>query len=318
VLRPFCHALDWLAIQLACRSPQRGVNLPEPKERLTSLLAHADFYSNTIAPLNGVDFSGEHHFSFASPLPCPWDRNNTVHGRIYRADQDWTKRPAVILLHGWNGELNYELLFPWMGRRLAREGVTALSVLLPYHGRRKPREAGAIRNFICDDIGSVLAATRQSLADCRALVRWLHRQGCPRIGLFGLSFGGWLTGLLACHEPLISSAALGTPISRMDRALRELAFCRPLKEQLEHYHLAVEQFDLVNQKPLVKTERLLLLESEHDLFAPAGSVEELWEAWQKPEIWRVPHGHISVLCSGPVMKRTADWLIRQSSGIRPV
>lgn len=222
------------------------------------------------------------------------------------------KRPVVLLLHGWNGELNYELLFPWMGRRLAAEGVTALSVLLPYHGNRKPNEPGAIRNFICDDVGSVLAAARQSIADCRALIRWLHAQGCPHISVFGLSFGGWLTGLLACHEPLLSSAILGTPINRMDRSLRELAFCQPLKEKLEEHQLGVTQFDLANQKPLLSPKQILLLESTHDLFTPAEAVEELWQTWQQPEIWRVPHGHISVLFSRKIMTQVCDWIVQQS------
>lgn len=223
------------------------------------------------------------------------------------------KRPVAILLHGWNGELNYELLFPWMGRYLARHGVTAISVLLPFHGSRKPGEPGSIRNFICDDIGSVLAATRQSIADCRTLIRWLHSQGCPHITVLGLSLGGWLSGLLTCHEPLISSAVLGTPICRMDRALRELAFCRPLKEKLEEHHLSVSQFDLVNQKPILPPNQILLLESRHDIFAPAETVEELWQAWQQPEIWRVPHGHISVLLSKRIMTQVCDWIIQQSA-----
>ena len=177
---------------------------------------------------------------------------------------------------------------------------------------RKPRERGAIRNFICDDVGAVLDSARQSIADCRALIRWLHEQGCPRIGVFGLSFGGWLTGLLSCHEPLLSYAILGTPINRMDRALRELAFCLPLKEKLEHHRLTVERFDLVSQKPLLSEDRLLLLESQHDLFAPAETIEELWRSWNKPDIWRVPHGHISVLFSTKVMGQVCRWMAFQS------
>lgn len=310
--RHLCHALDRLAIYLARRSPQRGVTLPAESERVARLLAHPDFFSDQVAPLAQIQVESEHHFSFPSPLPCPWARNNTVPGRIYRAGTDWIKRPVVLLLHGWNGELNHETLFPWMGRRLATQGITALSLLLPYHGSRKPREPGAIRNFICDDVGTVLDSTRQSIADCRALIRWLHAQGCPRIGVFGLSFGGWLTGLLASHEPLLHYAILGTPINRMDRALRELPFCLPLKEKLEHLKLNVEAFDLVNQKPLLPPDRLLLLESQYDLFAPAETIEELWRVWQQPEIWRVPHGHISVLFSTTVMGQICRWISYQS------
>jgi hypothetical protein len=310
---PLCHSIDWLAIQLARRCPQAGVTQPDEARRVTELLAHPDFYSHNVKAPSDMQFHGPHDLSYTSPLPCPWPRNNTVHGRIYPAAGDWQLKPTVILLHGWNGELNYETLFPWMGRRLAQAGVNAISLLLPYHGRRKPREADAVRDFICDDLGLVLNSARQSIADVRALVRWLHEQGCPRIGLFGLSFGGWLTGLLACHEPLLSCAIPGTPIVHMDRGLRELVFCHLLKQKLEQHRLDVSQFDLTAQKPLLAPEHILLLASQYDLFAPAASVEALWHQWNQPEIWRVPHGHISVLFSTNVMGRVCDWTVKTLS-----
>ena len=310
--RSLCHGLDQFAIWLARRSPQRGVALPDEAARVAKLLAHPDFYSDAVAAA-APEFHHQHHFSFNSPLPCPWPQNNIVPGRIYRSGEDWTKRPVVLLLHGWNGELNYETLFPWMGRRLAEQGVTAMSLLLPYHGSRKPREPGAIRNFICDDVGSVLEAARQSIADCRALIRWLHEQGCPRISVCGFSFGGWLAGLLACHEPLLDRAVLGTPINRMDRALRELPFCLPLKEKLEHLRLDVSPFDLSSQKPLLSPHKILLLESHYDLFAPAETIEELWQDWKQPEIIRAPHSHISVLFSPAYMGNLCSWLASASA-----
>jgi len=312
---PLCHSIDWLGIQLARRCPQAGVTQPNEARRVADLLAHPDFYSDDVKAPVDLQFHGVHGISYASPLPCPWPRNNTVTGRIYRAEGDWQRQPTVILLHGWNGELNYETLFPWMGRRLAKAGVNAISILLPYHGSRKPREADAVRDFICDDLGLVLNSARQSIADVRSLVHWLQAQGCPSIGLFGLSFGGWLTGLLACQEPLLSYAIPATPIVRMDRGLRELAFCHLLKQKLEQHSLNVSQFDLLAQKPLLAPARILLLESQYDLFAPAESVEELWQQWHHPEILRVPHGHISVLFSMPVMGRVCDWMIKAVSNL---
>lgn len=311
MLRAFCHGVDRLAIWLAMRCPQRGTTQPEEAKRVADLLNHPDFYADNIPPVS-VQFHGERHFSFPSPLPCPWVQNNTVHGRIYRTDGDWIKKPVVLLLHGWNGELNYETLFPWMGRKLATKGITAMSLLLPYHGARKPNQPGAIRDFICDDVGTVLTTGRQSIADCRALIKWLHAQGCPSVGLFGLSFGGWLTGLLAAHEPLLNYAALGTPICRMDRALRELPFCEPIKEKLVQLDLNLECFDLVNQPPLMSANRLLLLESRYDLFAPADTVEELWQAWRQPAIQRALHSHITVLFSPSEMGKVCDWITSQA------
>jgi len=32
------------------------------------------------------------------------------------------------------------------------------------------------------------------------LIAWLEEQGCPRIGLWGISLGAWLSGLLARED----------------------------------------------------------------------------------------------------------------------
>ena len=37
-------------------------------------------------------------------------------------------------------------------------------------------------------------------------------------------------------------------------------------------------------------------------------MEELWLAWDRPEMWRVPHGHISVLGSSATIKEAVRWL----------
>jgi hypothetical protein len=36
-----------------------------------------------------------------------------------------------------------------------------------------------------------------------------------------------------------------------------------------------------------------LIEGIHDLFAERQPIEKLWQKWQQPEIWRLPHGHVS-------------------------
>jgi hypothetical protein len=52
----------------------------------------------------------------------------------------------------------------------------------------------------------------------------------------------------------------------------------------------------------------LLIEGIHDLFAERQSLEELWEKWQQPEIWRLPHGHVSALFVPGLTGRVLGWL----------
>jgi len=277
-----------------------------------TLLRQPDwFFPKPEAP-DDFAFTDPRDFRFRSPLPGPWEENNFVHGRLFRAGPHWERKPSVVLLHGWNGERQYRWQFPSLARRLLHHGVNAAMIELPYHGRRKPGQAGAPRNLISSDLGHTVLAARQALADTRALLAWLAAQGSEAVGLWGFSFGGWLGGLLVCHDPRVRFAALLTPVPRMDLAIEQLPFCEPLRQSLHGSSLQLDLLNLLAHSPKLPSGDLLLIESRYDTFVPPQAIEELWQAWGRPEIWRLPHGHISVLMAWPVMERTVRWLTRKA------
>jgi len=51
-----------------------------------------------------------------------------------------------------------------------------------------------------------------------------------------------------------------------------------------------------------------LIEGIHDLLAQRQPIEELWQKWEQPEIWRLPHGHISGWFVPGLMGRVLRWL----------
>lgn len=278
----------------------------------SELLRDPDFFCRFAESAPKIQFRTPRQFQFASPLCTPWPENNTVFGQLYRSEPDWQTKPSVILLHGWNGELGYRFQFPYLAWRLCHCGVNAALIELPYHAQRKPTTPGALQNFISYDLLRMLEATRQAIADTRALAGWLLAEGSPSVGLLGFSLGGWLAGLVACHDARLRFALLTTPVVRLERAIADLPFCVPIRESLREMTLPLEQLCLTSLAPLTAPEDILLVESQHDLFAPAETIEELWRAWGKPQIMRVPHGHISVLLSVPVMERTIRWIARKA------
>lgn len=307
--------LDWFSIQLARLSVHNGSGAHHQASEVEALLRGPEFLCDFVGVPEDFTFVSERQFYFTSPVASPWGRNNTVHGRFFPASERWENKPTVILLHGWNAETGYRVLFPYLAWRLTRRGVNAAMFELPYHSRRKPRGEGAIRNFISDDLVHVVQATQQSIADARALVAWLKAQGCPRVGLWGISLGAWLSGLLVCADARINFAALMTPVARMDRVIAELDFCEPIRRSLDGAPVNLDSLNLATHRLKVSPEEILIVASEHDLFAPIETVEELWRAWNEPGLLRTQHGHISVLMSMPVMDRTVDWLVDRS---RPV
>src|SRR5438552_2810050 len=155
-------------------------------EELAARLCDPDLFGNGVQAARDLTFTSETHFHFTSPIATPWPVNNLVSGRLFRCGANWRERPAVILVHGWNGEAHYLWQFPYWARRLSAVGVNTAMLELPYHGHRRPRGEGVIDNFISGDLLLVLEATRQSMADLRALIGWLQAQGCPRVGIWGV------------------------------------------------------------------------------------------------------------------------------------
>jgi dienelactone hydrolase len=307
--------LDWCSIQLARLSVRGGSRVEGQVARVEALLEDPHFLGGFVTSPEDFRFVSKRAFQFTSPVVSPWKRNNTVHGRLFTASKRWTDRPTMVLLHGWNADTGYRVLFPHLARRLVKRGVNTAMFELPYHGQRKPRGREATKNFLSGDLAHVVQAAHQSLADARALIAWLKEQGCPWIGLWGISLGAWLSGLVACADRRVDCAVLMTPVARMDRVIDELGFCAPIRRSLGGARLRLDSLNLTTRQPLLAPENILVVASEHDLFAPIATIEELCAAWGGPELWRPRHGHISILMSMPVMERTIKWVARKAARV---
>jgi pimeloyl-ACP methyl ester carboxylesterase len=307
--------LDWCSIQLARLSVHNGHSESGRAAAADELLHCPDFFCDFVQVPRDLTFTRDRGFRFTSPIQSPWAKNDIVYGKLFPCREQWRPYPTVLLLHGWNAESSYRLLLPYLAWRLNRAGLNAAMIELPYHGHRKPHGRGAVTNFLSDDLLHVVGALRQALADTRSLVAWLREQGSPFVGIWGFSLGAWLGGMVACHDARIGAAVLTTPVSRIDSVIEQLDFCRSIRKRLKGSELRLGRLNLVSHRPKLRPNNILLVESEHDLFAPRETIEELWRTWDRPAIWRTRQGHISALMCAPVMERTVGWLKRSASGI---
>lgn len=307
--RLMAKPLDRFAIRSAC-----GSVLPSPDgqahaEEAVSLLRRPDFFAPEVAPAQ-LKFTSKTAFEFPSAVRSDSPTNDLVRGRCEYARGEW-QRPSVILLHGWNASLQYQWQFPYWCQLLANAGVNAFRFELPHHMSRTPTEPGTIRNFLSGNLLHVLRTTHQALADVRALTLWLRAQGSPVVGVWGVSLGAWLSGLAAAHHRDVDFAVLQTPVVRMDRALKELAFFDPIRERLAGLEAQFQSLDLIAHPP-PPCGRTLIVASELDLFVPLETIEEVERAWNA-EVWRFPqHGHISILLSRRTLNRAVRWAAQQS------
>jgi hypothetical protein len=114
-------------------------------------------------------------------------------------------RAAVLVLPQWNSDPEGHA---GLCRLLARNGLSALRLSLPYHDRRMPPELHRADYIVSANVARTVQVCRQAVLDARRAIAWLAMQGYDRIGILGTSLGSCLALLTAAHEPLIKAEAL--------------------------------------------------------------------------------------------------------------
>lgn len=299
--------IDRLIIRLACNAQPKPGRFPPRIDEARALLREPDFFGGPVT-VPDLKWSSTHDFQFPSPVASPWPETKTVYGKMYRCGENWADNPTVVLVHGWNDDLGYHFRHRYLAKQLLQAGINSAMVELPYHMQRRPSSPEAVQDFISEDLYCNMLAARQAVADIRSTVAWLDAQGCKRIGLWGVSLGGWLTGLTVSHDDLVRFALLQIPAARMDQVVMTAPFCAPVRHGLKGDTFDFSQLNLRSYLPKVSRDNLLMIEAEHDLFVSKEAIEELWDLWGRPEIWRLPHAHISILVSLSTLKRGVGWI----------
>lgn len=147
---------------------------------------------------------------FPSALVTPHPENNVVAARWFPAAGDRSRRSsargrAVVVLPQWNSDAGGHV---GLARVLARFGISALRLSLPYHDVRMPPELTRADYIVSSNIVRTVQVCRQAVLDARRAVDWLVSQGFERIGILGMSLGSCLAMLTAAHEPRIRAQAL--------------------------------------------------------------------------------------------------------------
>src|SRR5262245_10695266 len=148
---------------------------------------------------------------FPSAVETPHPENNTVVGRWFPATGEPPaaaregRGRAVIVMPQWNADSEGHI---GLSKLLARFGVSALRLSLPYHDARMPPELTRADYIVSANIVRTVQVCRQAVLDARRAVAWLSQQGFERIGILGTSLGSCLAMLTSAHEPLIRAQAL--------------------------------------------------------------------------------------------------------------
>jgi hypothetical protein len=200
LVRPFAWGLEHIGGPL---------DHPNPAEFIQRYAEQAIENSSSwfaTTPADDYRLDSENTLTFTSSIESPWPENNTVYARLWPASRNWRppikakKGTAVLVLPNWNAKWHgQDGLCEW----IARFGITALKMSLPYHNRRMARGYARADQLVGSNVGLTLQANRQAVHDARRCLRWLEQQGFTRIGILGTSIGSSIGYITFMHDPAI-------------------------------------------------------------------------------------------------------------------
>ena len=337
MIAPLAKFIDWSVLQIGYAMLPQSLWPEAANERDLKLEQALQF-------LNGPDFIPAEsqsaqldfgsdalvgRFRFPTPRPCEFAENNVVYGRLYRCAGAWQERPVIVLLHGGGDFPGHQLGFHWFARRCNRAGFNAVTLELPYHFQRRPRQYGPLgilcqySPLISPDYLQLAKTYAQAVAEIRSLSGWLLAAGCPTVALTGVSLGAYLAGLTGCRDARLVSIVMIMPAAHMSglSSQMEQVGRRRVREMIRRRRAACEELDrtplnLTSARPAISRKNVLLIEGIHDLMVSSAPIE-LWQSWGQPEFWRLPHGHISTALTAlmpGLPGRVLRWLAPRLNG----
>ena len=231
-----------------------------------------------------------------SPVPCDREENNHVHLRVWPG-KEGMKSPAMILLHSLFSASDVGYVH-WASI-LNRLGWTAIFYDLPYHYRRRPKGTWSGELVFGGNLIRSAETIRQAVAETRMVVQMARAAGAPKVGLWGMSLGGWVASLTLCHEPDLACAWLVQPIPDVATAIWDSPGGWVIRRQMEARGVSREDASRMLPmvcpsfgRPKLPPEKILLVGGRHDRIARPEQLRALAKEWGGAHYREVGQGHI--------------------------
>ena len=234
---------------------------------------------------------------FPSAFVTPHPENNTVHARWFPSGPARKPGRAVVVLPQWNSDRGGHV---GLSRLLARCGISALRLSLPYHDDRMPPELTRADYIVSSNVARTVQVCRQAVLDTRRAIDWLALRGYERIGILGTSLGSCLAMLTTAHEPRIRAQALNHVSPWFADVVWRGLSTRHVREglnghlelgQLRELWRPISPFSYLDQ---VRHAQTLLVYARYDLTFPVDLSQTLVQAFRERNL---PH-QVSVLPCG--------------------
>jgi pimeloyl-ACP methyl ester carboxylesterase len=259
----------------------------------------------------GPDVPGVHVdvLSFASPFvavnPVVRDTyarheaNRTGYAQHWRHDEG--PRPTLCVIHGFGASPAWFNSSFFSLRGFYDDGWDVLLYTLPFHGARRGTP-GLVNGFelFAHGVAGFNEAIFHAVHDFRVLLDYLERIGAPRVGVTGLSLGGYVSSLLAAVEPRLDFVVPNAPVTSMAAMVpswfpANLAVALRMRIAGVPADLAERALTVhspLHYAPVVPKDRLMVVGGLGDRLAPPEQSLLLWEHWDHPRLHWFLGSHI--------------------------
>ena len=222
-------------------------------------------------------------------------------------------RPWLVCNNGYR--LGYAAIdVPLFAEYYERLGMNVLIPVLPFHGARRVGRISGDEWFTGQPLDTVHAEA-QAQWDIRRLINWVRRtHGATRIGVYGLSLGGYTTALLAGLESGLSCAIPGIAVSDFAAIVRRHS---PTRQWTAMQQAGVDEEMLrrlfkpispLAVEPLVPFDGRLLFSAVSDRLVPPEHTLALHRHWEEPELVWHQGGHVTAPLDRMVVGRIEQML----------
>lgn len=252
------------------------------------------------------------------------EKNRYAHARYWRHSQG--PRPTIVAIHGFSADLyalnEWFFALPW----LYRMGCDILLMTMPFHGRRQePLSPFSGHGFFAGGVAGINEAFAQGVCDFRVFSRFLRQaHGVEKLGVTGVSLGGYTASLLASLEsdlefaipnvPLVSVFDVAMTWAPIGTLLKPLLRLKGISEADARRMLAMHS--PLTFQPKIPRDRLFIIGGVGDRLAPPSHSVLLWEHWQRCRIHWFAGSHLLHLDKGAYLRQTGDFL-REIGFINP-
>jgi pimeloyl-ACP methyl ester carboxylesterase len=222
--------------------------------------------------------------------------NGTAHA--YALEHEGGPRPWIVCVHGFGmGTPLFTLSgFPI---RLLHEvlGLNVLLPCLPLHGvRGSTRLSGG--EILAPDYLRLVHLFAQGVWDVRRLLSWIRARGGDRVGLYGLSLGGYISALVAGLDPDLACVVAGIPMVDFPLAAQDNMpwLMRRYDDEFElDWRLIRTITHVVSPlalRPLVPRAGRFIYAGIADRVVKPEHPRALWRHWDEPAIHWFSGGHV--------------------------